>query len=283
MVIHLWSCGTLFSPTWPQPVTSSRWLRDENLWHFCHWIEATCQNTEWPRLSGNWPTTSASSSDLMSCELDPLPPFIIADYYWLHFPNLFNRFRRLPPRLTKASYCLSNSQDSLLKICSKHSQNLVYLKTIGNIFATAALWCPPPVMVNIAVISAFRLSIQAYAKQRWCSGLYHAWITAAVTLLSMESNSLTIQTKTSAKRSHSWQTSDRTAKSSLRTSCSSEAHKQKTDLQPRKLYTSLSLHVCLSVRTIILYRPTSCLRKNCSKLLMSELRQIVINFNNFWK
>src|SRR6218665_3863905 len=27
---------------------------------------------------------------------------------------------------------------------------------------------------------------------------------------------------------------------------------------------------------------TRCLRKNCAKLFLSELRQISINFNNFW-
>ena len=28
---------------------------------------------------------------------------------------------------------------------------------------------------------------------------------------------------------------------------------------------------------------TPCLRKNCAKLFLSEVRQIFINFNNFWQ
>src|SRR6218665_1546042 len=36
------------------------------------------------------------------------------------------------------------------------------------------------------------------------------------------------------------------------------------------------------VRRVSLHKYTRCLRKNCAKLFMSELRQIFINFNDFW-
>src|SRR6218665_1985331 len=42
------------------------------------------------------------------------------------------------------------------------------------------------------------------------------------------------------------------------------------------------LHALLTPYTLPRLRYTRCLRKNCAKFFLSELRQFSINFNNFW-
>src|SRR6218665_168567 len=42
------------------------------------------------------------------------------------------------------------------------------------------------------------------------------------------------------------------------------------------------MSVCIHICHLSVCISTRCLRKNCAKLFLSELRQISINFNNFW-
>src|SRR6218665_3942693 len=49
------------------------------------------------------------------------------------------------------------------------------------------------------------------------------------------------------------------------------------------IITNMHLHEQRLKQTCGADKYTPCLRKNCTKLFLSELRQLFINFNNFWQ